>query len=270
MSRKNWTDDKLLSRLLNIKSESSYWDNVRVLHSRPSKELFLKCVELTKSKKQKERDVGIDILSQLGHPRSFYNESIILFFKLLRKETDNNVKASLLYAIGHNNEKLTHSQIKQMITYKDSNVKSIRFALAYALGGVDDLLAINTLIFLSEDKISSIRDWATFGIGTQIERNNEQIREALWKRINDKHMYTRLEAINGLAKRKDPEVKEIIKRELLHGEYYSLLFESIEELGDKEFLPLLQQILKSSKADKEINQVWVEYLEHCIDKLKNV
>jgi hypothetical protein len=269
MSRKNWTDDKLLSRILNNKSDETYWDNVRVLHSRPSKELFLKCVELTKSIEPKKRIVGIDILSQFGFPRKYHHESVRLFFKLLKKETDNNVKASLLYAIGHNNEELTHSQIKQMITFKNSNVKIIRFALAYALGGVDDPLAINTLILLSEDKFASIRDWAIFGLA-QIERNNEQIREALWKRINDKDDNTKMEAINGLAKRKDPGVKEIIKRELLHGEYGSLLFESIEELGDKEFLPLLQQNLKSAKADKEVNQVWVEYLEHCIDKLKNV
>lgn len=163
MSRKDWTDEKLTSRLINNKMDKSRWDNISALRKRPSQELFAKCVELTKSNNPKIRKIGIDNIN-----------------------------------------------------------------------------AIETLIKLSSDKLSHIRNWATFGLGTQIERNNKTIREALWARVNDKHQETKLEAIVGLAKRKDKRVNDIIKREIIGGEYGILLFEAIIETQNKEFLPLLK------------------------------
>lgn len=55
MSRINWTDEKLLSQLINNKTDKSRWDNIRVLRTRPSLELFEKCVELTKSNNTKKK-----------------------------------------------------------------------------------------------------------------------------------------------------------------------------------------------------------------------
>ena len=115
--------------------------------------------------------------------------------------------------------------------------------------------------------MSHIRNWATFGLGTQIERNNKNIRETLWNRVNDKHQETKLEAIVGLAKRKDNRVNEIIKREIIDGEYGTLLFEAILEIKDKEFLPLLKQNLKNIKDDKNINPEWEKDLKNCINEL---
>ena len=98
----------------------------------------------------------------------------------------------------------------------------VKEGLVSALWFTDNLQAINVLIKFTEDRLSHIRDWATFYIG-QGERNNKQIRNALWNRINDKHQETKFEAIVGLAKRKDTRVIEIIKRELLDGEFGTLL-----------------------------------------------
>lgn len=92
MSRINWTDDKLLSRLCNNKSLKSRWDNIRVLRKRPSEELFFKCVELTKSKDPKIRSIGIDILAQLGvTSRPFLKQTLKLYFDLLSIESSPDV-----------------------------------------------------------------------------------------------------------------------------------------------------------------------------------
>ncbi len=268
MSRNNWTDDKLLSRLCNNKSDKSRWDNISVLRKRPSKELFFKCVELTKSKDPKIRSIGIDILAQMGvTPRPFLKQTLKLYFDLLNIESNPEVLMSLLYAIGHNNDKLNKTQIEKLCTFSDNNNNWVKEGLVSSLLGVDNLNAIETLIKLSTDKISHIRNWATFGIGTQIERDNKNIKEALWNRINDKHQETKLEAIVGLAKRKDSRVNEIIKRELLDGEYGTLLFEAIIETGDKQFLPLLRQNLKAIKEDTTINPEWKKDLKNCINEL---
>ncbi len=223
MSRKDWTDDKLISRLLNNKSDKSRWDNIRVLRSRPSEELFLKCVEFTKSNDTKIRKIGIDILAQLGStPRPFLKETSKIYFELLDFETDPEVLMSLLYSIRHNNDKLGVVEIEKLCSLQNHNNSLVKEGLVSALGFTDNLQAINVLIKFTEDRLSHIRDWATFYIG-QGERNNKQIRNALWNRINDKHQETKFEAIVGLAKRKDTRVIEIIKRELLDGEFGTLL-----------------------------------------------
>jgi HEAT repeat protein len=269
MSRKNWTVEKLFFRLINNKSDKTYWDNIRELHRRGNKEVFYKGYRLASSKVDKEKIIGIDVLAQLGlENRPFKKQTLKLYFQLLKKEKNVKVLWTTLYAIGHNNEELTQSQIKILTSFINNKNIEIRKSLVYALLAVQDQKAIDTLIILTNDKIASIRDWATFGIGTQIDRNNKSIRDALWKRVNDKDQDTKLEAIFGLAKRKDIRIKEIIKRELLDGEFGTLLFEAIQELNDKGFLPLLKQNLKRYKNNKSIDSVWIKDLKTCINKLK--
>lgn len=268
MSRKNWTDEKIISRLINNKTDKSRWENIGTLRQRPSGELFSKCVELTKSDNTKIRKIGIDILAQLGlSPRPFLKETLKIYFELLEIETDPEVLMSLFYSIGHNNEELNKEQIEKICSFIHNENSWVKEGLVYALLGIDNLTAIETLTKLSSDKLSHIRNWATFGLGTQIQRNNKNIRETLWNRVNDKHQETKLEAILGLAKRKDNRVNEIIKREIIDGEYGILLFEAILEIKDKEFLPLLKQNLKSIKSGKNINPEWEKDLKNCINEL---
>lgn len=109
------------------------------------------------------------------------------------------------------------------------------------------------MIDLSDDKVASIRNWATFGIGSQIETDNDKIRKALWNRTSDKNQDTKLEAIVGLANRNDIKVKGIIKQELISGEFGTLLFEAIELLDCVELIPLLKDNLNSGKSDSNVN-----------------
>lgn len=268
MSRTNWTNDKLLSRLMKNKTEKSRWDNINVLRKRPSQELFEKCAELIKSNNPKIRKIGIDILAQLGlSPRPFLKETLKIYFELLEVETDPDVLMSLLYSIGHNNDELDKVQIDKICSLIDNENNWVKEGLVSVLLGIDKLTAIEALIKLSSDKLSHIRNWATFGLGTQIERNNKNIREALWERVNDKHQETKLEAIVGLAKRKDKRVNDIIRREIIGGENGTLLFEAIIETQEKEFLPLLKHNLTTINGDKTINPEWEKDLKNCIDEL---
>lgn len=268
MSRINWTDDKLLSRLINNKTDKSRWDNISVLRKRPSQELLAKCIELTKSNNPKSSKIGIDILAQLGlPPRPFLKETLKIYFELLEVETDPEVLKSLLYSIGHNNDELDEEQIEKICSFIQNENSLIKEGLVSALLGIDNITAIETLVKLSTDKLSHIRNWATFGLGTQIERNNKYIREALWERVNDKHQETKLEAFVGLAKRKDKRVNEIIRREITGGKYGTLLFEAIIETQEKEFLPLLKKNLTTINGDKTINPEWEKDLKNCIDEL---
>lgn len=270
MSRKNWSNEKIFERLITNKSRKTYWNNISELRSRPNKEVFQKAFTLLNSKSKKEKLIGIDVLAQLGfNPRPFKKETLKRYFELLEEESENEILMSLLYGIGHNNEELTAKQITKLIQLKNHNNVDVRQGLVSALLGIEDKKAINTLIELTKDNVSSIRNWATFGIGSQVEISNQKIKTALWNRVNDKHQETKLEAIVGLSNRGEKEVKKIILRELKEGEYGTLLFDAIETLNDKEFLPQLEKNYESAKNDDSIPNNWIKDLKECIEKLKN-
>jgi HEAT repeat protein len=60
-------------------------------------------------------------------------------------------------------------------------------------------VAVQTLIELSADESADVRDWATFGLAVQTERDDPDVRAALLARMNDPDDVTREEAIRGLA-----------------------------------------------------------------------
>jgi hypothetical protein len=269
MSRKDWTADTLFFRLINNKSERTFYDNLSALRKRATKEVFDRCCLLINTGNDKERYVGVTVLAQLGGmARPFYKPSIKLFFKILPKEKNFDVLFALIYAIGHNNEKITTAEINIIAPFKNNASFRIRKALAFALLCVDNIIAINILIELSADKNTGVRSWATFGLGTQISRKSKSITTALWNRINDKDQETRFEAIVGLAKRKDPRIKDIIKREISADIYGHLIFRAITELGDLEFLPILEQLQKESINDQTISRHWLYELNDSIEELR--
>ena len=261
-----FSNEKIFSRLLKNKTSENYWKYISELRKRKTEDVFDKAVELTKSEVSKEKIIGINILAQFGYPRLHLKEILSTLFKLLKTETDKNVISSLLYAIGHNNEKLTEKQIESIAPYKNHKSVNVRHSLVSSLLAIEKTEAVNILIKLSKDKDSDVRDWATFGLGTQIELDNELIREALWNRTNDKDEGTRDEAFFGLAKRKDKRIKEILKRELENiDEFGSFILESIEELNDKDFINLIEKQIIKNKELKKVNEEW---LENTLEKLK--
>lgn len=269
MNRKKWSSEKIFGKLLTNKSEEAYWDNIRELRLRPMKAVFEKALRFTNSKLIKERAIGVDILAQLGsNPRPFYQETITRYFELLNLKEETEVIVSLLCAIGHNNDNLTPAQIFKMVQFKNHKIGEVRQGLVTALLGVEHNNAIEVLIELSEDSIPSIRNWATFGIGTQIEVSNKKIIDALWRRTLDQDQITRLEAIVGLANRGENKVKELIIKELEAGEYGILLFDAMVSLNDKDFIPYLEKNLGSAKEEDSINEDWIQGLEACIEELK--
>ena len=270
MSRKNWTSEKIFTRLLNNKTQKTFWDNITELRKRPNKEVYNKAFRLTKSESEKRKIIGIYVLAQLGfNPRFQQDKTVELYFNLLENEKSPKVISAILSSISHNNENIKENQISKLIEYKNHSYSNVRFELTLAISCLENESAIKTLIELSNDKDSDIRNWAIFGLGTQIENDTEEIRTALWNRINDSNFETKSEAIVGLANRNDNRIKEVIISELKNGDYGSLLFEAILKLNDKAFLPLLNENLKIAENDSDdIKNGWNLALEETIKELK--
>jgi HEAT repeat protein len=265
MYRKNWTPEKIFERLLTNKSDKTFDQNVRELRRRGTPEIFDKCVDLCHSDQLDNRLLGTSLLSQYG--KSPHPQVIALFLEMLKIETEPSVISTILFAFGHNNEDLTEKEIKFLCTFQKHPRAIVRHGLSFALGGVRSKTAIDTLILLTKDKNRSIRDWSTFNIGSLSKQNTSQIRTALWERINDKYLIIRLEAIRGLAYRKEVAVKEYIKKELIYVDFCTsnLLFEAITALKDKELIPVLEELQVRNEVEKIVNAA---FLQETIDGLK--
>lgn len=253
-----FSNEEVFTRLLNNKSKSNYWNYIRELRKRKSTDIYQKATELTNSNDDHVKVIGINILAQFGYPRKHKKQTLKNYFNLLKSKNSINVISSILYGIGHNNEILTDNQIDIICRFKYSKSATIRYSLAFALSGVENDNAINTLIQLSNDKDSDIRDWATFGIGSQTALDNLEIRQALWERVNDTDRTTRDEAIAGLAKRKDHRIKEILKNELNKADNLSSsTLEAIEDLDDNDFIELIEQKINKNRTEQTIPEDWL-------------
>jgi len=62
---------------------------------------------------------------------------------------------------------------------------------------------VGTLLPLTRDEDSDVRDWSVFGLGVQGNVDSPEIREALLERLSDSDEDVREEAAVGLGKRRD-------------------------------------------------------------------
>ena len=263
-----FSNDEIFARL--FKNKSNYWNYIRELRKRKSKDIYEKVIKLTTSIDNNKKVIGINILAQFGYPRNHKKQILKTYFNLLKSESNLKVISSILYGIGHNNEGLTENQIDLICRFQTSRSATIRYSLTFALLGVKNKNAINTLIKLSRDKASDIRNWATFGIGSQTEADNIEIRDALWERVTDIDKNTRDEAIAGLAIRKDRRVKEILKKELdVADTFSSLTLEAIEHFNDKEFIELIEQKIHKNKTEQTVNEDWLKTILNTLKTNKN-
>jgi HEAT repeats len=101
--------------------------------------------------------------------------------------------------------------------------------------------AIGALIRLSNDHDDAVRDWATFGLGTQIAADDEHIRGALVARLDDAFLDVREEAVVGLARRRDSRAFEPVRTLLASDEVSAQTVEASGYLADERLLrPLLE------------------------------
>jgi len=203
---------ELFEVALRSQDEDLRWDAVAALHWRGSREIFDGAAELCKSKNAAERALGADILGQLGVPeRAFPDESFAAILNLL-SDTSDEVLFSAILALQHVDSRRAASHI---IPFRNHGNDNVRYAVAFALGGVGDQGAINALVGLASDRDAEVRNWATFGLGQQCDADSQQIREALADRLDDQDQDVRYEAICGLARRRDVRMAGFLKT-LLH------------------------------------------------------
>jgi HEAT repeat protein len=246
----------LINRALTDPDENRAWEAVTILHFRATPEVFEEARALCRSECPQERELGANILGQLGIPhRLFLDESVAILAEMSRTETDIEVVGSVCTALGH----LHHpGTVEPLVRWKGHPNVDIRLRVAMALGGHEEPQAIDGLIELSVDADEDVRDWATCGLGSMIDLDTPRIRAALCARLEDVDPVTRAEAFVGLARREDERVIspliEALRPECLDTfePRQDLVLEAAEEIADPRLLPALLAL-----RDRPENQ-WIE------------
>ncbi|MFZ5833340.1 MAG: HEAT repeat domain-containing protein [Planctomycetota bacterium] len=222
---------------LNEPDEHLAWDAVAALHFRGTRQVLDRANELRHSSDVAERSLGADILGQLGVPdRTFPDDCVQILLEMLSGESDAEVLRAILIALGHLGRP---EAIGPAVRFRGHPDPAVRNAVVFSLTGHDDPRAIDGLIELSRDEDAHVRDWATFGLGTQTEADTPAIREALVERLTDSYQDARCEAMVGLARRHDRRVIPAISRELSSRDVSGLVFEAAELIAAPELYPQL-------------------------------
>jgi HEAT repeat protein len=121
-----------------------------------------------------------------------------------------------------------------------------------ALASTECPEAITNLVSLSRDADDDVRDWATFTLGTLFETDTQQIRDALFDRITDRHDDTRGEALLGLARRKDSRIVDALRTELGSDWVGTLAVEAAEALASAELRQHLVDLRRWWDVDPQL------------------
>jgi HEAT repeat protein len=221
------------------------WDFISLLRNRGTREVLDRSIALTKSSHSEERAIGIQILGQLGTPdRTFPDECLTTLIGLLEDELDPSLLQSIGIALGHLNDPRA---IEPQLKFCSHPNWGVRYGVVLSLNGHDDERAIAALIKLSADDHPYVRNWATFGLGSLLEVDTPNLREALYQRFlledttdeEAREIYG--EALVGLARRQDERILPTLIEQLMSENLSMLAIEAAEKFANPQLLPALLQ-----------------------------
>lgn len=206
--------DELFARTLEGGYEDDApWDAVGALRRIGTRQVFDKAAEWAGSPEPLVRARGIDVLAQLGKTverpaNSFPAESYDAVARALRQEREFQPLNSAIAALGH----LDDARAVPLLAAFHSDPRAeVRLNVACALGSFpNDALSVETLLIMMEDADEDVRDWATFGLGVLGDEDSAEVRDSLYRRLNDSNADVREEALVGLAKRHDIRILETL------------------------------------------------------------
>lgn len=257
--------EELIQIALTVADEDLAWAAVATLHARGTRDVLEAATSLCSSAIDKERELGANILAQLGTPRrTFPAESFECLAALLARESSPLVLQAIAVAFGHLGDRRCTGLLLPLKNHPNANV---RCGVVHGLSGQDEPAAIQALIELCRDQDQEVRDWATFGISTFLDADSSEIRAVLWERASDLCTETRLEALVGLARRKDPRAIDPILKELNAEPVADLAIEAAMASGDPRLGPALLAIKERWTAEGKYAEV--EWLDGAIAACKD-
>jgi HEAT repeat protein len=261
----------LLRRAAGARNPDERHKIVMEVQRRTDRPAFEAACALTRSDDPGERELGLDILAQLGYPagdswttpgRPFLEDSLPVVLACCADDQQE-VVSSAIMALGH----LADPRgLPPTLAHVAHPCAEVRFAVAFALPNVagdppaDE--AADALVRLSRDPDPEVRDWATMGLSHPFEADSEEIRDALAARLTDGEGDIAGEALLGLAQRRDPRALAPLLA-WLEREPGNLIVEAAGALAAPEALPALLRLRDTGWRDYGGTSTLDEAIEAC-------
>ncbi|HYH05885.1 MAG TPA: HEAT repeat domain-containing protein [Thermoanaerobaculia bacterium] len=189
--------DELFGIVVREQDDDARWSAIRELHALATREVFERARQLCTSSNPQERVAGADILGQLN---AFGEDARRVLVSLL-EDSEPGVIESAIHSLSQQQDASTIDALSRVAQHEASNV---RWAVATALEDlIGDERAERVLLTLMRDADTSVRDRATFAVGSLSDHDTPRIRAALVERLRDEDRAVAHEAALGLARRRD-------------------------------------------------------------------
>jgi HEAT repeat protein len=175
-----------------------------------------------------------------GHPE--YNAEVLPeLLAMLDQSQPVEVLVAVIEALG---QAWTESACLAVVPFANHSDEQVRLAAVRSIpGGVETNAGSTTvaaaLIERFHDDDTEVRDWATFGVGSMLDIDSEEIRDALRSNLDDSDYDVQCEALVGLARRRDPAATEATIRLLIDESVGRLAVEAAGLLADPRLIRAL-------------------------------
>jgi hypothetical protein len=236
------------------------------LHRRASSDIFEAAEGLSSQSDPAARILAADVLGQLGFLeyrgaeqfRPFTEVSMPILRRLL-EDQDDRVVAAAIAAIGRHYRNALIAEVPSLASHASLCVRlSAAMNPHPGYAGSENAAAIEMLIRLSEDADEAVRDWATFSLGSQGDVDTPEIRQALFRRLEDADFDARSEAMVALAQRKDRRVIPVIAVALADDSVGTLAVEAAGVVGSPDLLPALLELRSWWDVDTKLLEAAIQ------------
>ena len=190
--------DELFAVVVREQDDDARWSAIRELHALGTREVFERGVQLCRGAEPADRIAGAEVIGQL----SAYADEGLLILKSMLDDPESTVLEAVVHALAQKQDSRTIESLSRLAAHDASNV---RWAVATALEDLiaEDERAEKVLLTLMRDGDTSVRDRATFAVGSLSDHDSPRIRAALAERLRDDDACVANEAALGLARRRD-------------------------------------------------------------------
>jgi HEAT repeat protein len=227
--------DELFAVVVGGVDDDARWSAIQALHALGTRAVYDRAIALCQAPTVAERVAGADCLGQLN---TRTDDALQALVRLLH-DSETPVVEAAVHALGQQQDARTVEALAGIASHPAANV---RWAVATALEDlIGDERAERVMLALMRDDDPSVRDRATFAVGSLSDHDTPRIRAALAERLRDEERSVANEAALGLARRHDARAIPYIATAIESADG-----EEIEEAADEITAPdMLRELMKA-------------------------